>query len=429
MSSSTNSRWSRKARVLESGGALQNFNSSIVTRESLKELMSDSGQDDPAFRERKRFTCFTEEDAALLKDLGEVFERHADEVVDRFYDHLGQFAPLQPLLDDADLVQRLKGFQRRYLLSLVSGCYDDAYADQRRKIGRVHDRAGLDAQWFVGTYGLYFDQLVPLIREHFDDVEEAFRATGSLAKLMILDMQLVLDSYYGFQQKHALEKSEHLAAVGELAASIAHEVRNPLAGMKGALQILREELSVKPANQEIMDELLAQIERLEHLVRDLLSYAKPQAVRKQTFDLHELLDRHLRLYKDETDRADVTVQRVYGPYTASMVADPQQLEQVFMNLIFNALQAMEAGGTLTVTTRACKRGTIIEFNDTGKGIPESELSRVLQPFFTTKHRGSGLGLSIVKKIAEAHGESVQIDSQLGTGTSVKVTLPAGRVSP
>jgi signal transduction histidine kinase len=335
-----------------------------------------------------------------------------------------QYDALQPLLTDEKTVTRLKSDQRDYLLSLASGQYDLEYARTRLKIGRIHDKIGLDPEWYLGTYGLYLDLLFPLIHERFaGDGGKAVQASAALAKLMILDMQLVLDSYYGSQQKKAVERSEQLAAVGELAASIAHEVRNPLAGMKGALEVLRKELTVNPANQEIVDELLVQITRLEHLVRDLLTYARPQALDRQLFDLHELLDRLLRLYKDESDSQGVAVYRIYESDTGRLTADPRQMEQVFLNLIHNAMQAMTEGGTLTVTTRVTGRSIAITFSDTGKGIPAADLSKIFQPFYTTKHRGSGLGLSIVKKISQAHGGSVEVHSDPGQGTSATVTIP------
>lgn len=379
-----------------------------------------------SFELRKRYGRFGDADAALLAELKPEFERHADEIVDRFYDHLRQFEPLRPLIDDAEVVARLKRAQRGYLIRLASGVYDEAYARDRLVIGKVHERIGLDPQWYLGTYGLYYDLLLPHVHRRFRKTPaKAVRASAALSKLLTLDMQLVLDAYYETRHRKELSKSEQLAAVGELAASIAHEVRNPLAGMKGALEVLRGELSVNPDNLEIVDELLAQITRLENLVRDLLTFARPRAVSRQGFDLHELLDRLLRRYKEAADEAGITVHRGYGPGTGALNADLQQMEQVFLNLIHNAIQAMESGGTLTVSTRLDNGEMTIAFEDRGSGIPPADLTRIFQPFFTTKHRGSGLGLPIVKKILEAHGGSIEVSSVLGQGTTAIVTIPIG----
>jgi two-component system sensor histidine kinase HydH len=414
--------------MVESPPFLRLLNASYAANpprdDSMAEERRTTGSPLPAaeFERRKEFGCFTAADAALLQELREVFARHSDEVVDRFYSHLGSFDELRPLLSDEDSMQRLRGFQRDYLLSLASGRYDEAYAAQRRRIGQTHNRIGLGSQWYLGTYGLYLDILFPLIHQQSGrDVRRAMRGCAALAKLIILDMQLVLDAYYGIRQREAVERSEQLAAVGELAASIAHEVRNPLAGMRGALEVLTKDLQAE--NREIADELLAQIDRLEHLVRDLLTYARPRVLNRQPFDVHELLDRLIRRYREQFESPQVAVRRVWGPGTAQLVADPLQMEQVFLNLIHNALQAMPDGGELAVITRATPGGVEISFEDTGKGISPADLPKVQQPFFTTKHRGSGLGLPIVRKICEAHGGTLRIESQVGRGTSATVLIP------
>jgi len=163
-------------------------------------------------------------------------------------------------------------------------------------------------------------------------------------------------------------------------------------------------------------------------VRDLLTFARPRVLSLELFDLHELLDRLLRTYKEQADNLGVTVERIYGPGTGHLNADPAQMEQVFLNLIYNALQAMDGGGTLTVSTRAEDGNIVITLRDTGRGIPETDMPKILQPFFTTKHRGSGLGLPIVKKVSEAHGGSIEIASVVGRGTTVTVSIPDEQAS-
>jgi signal transduction histidine kinase len=376
------------------------------------------------FSERKRFGRLSADDAELLAELRPAFERESDRFVDEFYAHLESTPALRPFLSDAVTVGRLRAAQKRYLISLTCGDYGEDYARSRLRIGQVHERIGMEPQWYLGSYSLYMELLLPTLHDHFrDDSAKALRASSALSKLLLLDMQLALDAYYETRHRKEIQRSEQLAAVGELSASIAHEVRNPLAGMKGALEVLRTELSVKPSNLEIVDELLAQIARLENLVRDLLTFARPSAIAVQGFDLHDMLDRLIKMYKDEAEAAKITIHRVYGPGTGRMSADPQQMEQVFFNLIHNAIQAMEHGGTLTVATQATRAATVISFRDTGKGVPEDDLGRIFQPFFTTKHRGSGLGLPIVKKIIEAHGGFIEVDSTQGEGTAATISLP------
>jgi signal transduction histidine kinase len=383
-----------------------------------------AGADGATLEARKRFSGFGDEDATLLAELGPTIDRRARDLVDRFYEHILATPVLRPYLADPAVVERLKRVQLEYLKSLFSGRYDDSYAETRRRIGWTHERIALEPQWHLGTYALYMQLLLPIVHEHYRaNPSKGVRAGVALTKLVILDMQLALDAYYETRHRKGVQQSEQLAAVGELAASIAHEVRNPLAGMKGALEVLRTELTMR-ANREIVEELLAQITRLETLVRDLLTFARPTALTVKPCSLHDMLDRMLRTYQDGADVAGVTIQRIYGPGSGTIEADPQQLEQVFLNLIHNAFQAMEHGGTLTVTTLAEPGAVRISFHDTGKGIAPAELQRVFQPFFTTKHRGSGLGLPIVKKIVHAHGGVIEIESEPRRGTTVTLTLPA-----
>ena len=144
---------------------------------------------------------------------------------------------------------------------------------------------------------------------------------------------------------------------------------------------------------------------------------------RQPVDLPSLLERVLRLIQESAKSPEVRVTREFDPEAEKVEGDPPQLEQVFLNLIHNALQAMDGKGTLTLTTRAQEGVVTVLVKDSGKGIPPGDLSSIFQPFFTTKHRGSGLGLSIVRKIVEAHGGSIQVDSELGKGTTATVMLP------
>jgi len=391
------------------------------------------GMIDPESRsllaERMRFTGITEGDIALLTDLRPVFERVADRFVDAFYAHLLSSAVLRPFLVDPAVVERLKRAQREYTLSLTSGRYDEAYVGRRMVIGRVHARIGLAPQWYLGTYSLYHDLLVPKVHEHYAaDPPKGIRAAAALSKVLILDMQIVLDAYYELRETKAIERSEQLAAVGKMAASIAHEVRNPLAGMRGALQILQRDQSMKSDTHEVMDQLIGQIDRMEGLVRDLLDFASPRPLALRAFDMHELLDRLLGSYEDRAEAAGITFERCYAPETNRIVADPQRMEQVFLNLLENAFQAMDSGGTLTVQIAATARGTIVTLADEGHGIAPDVLPQIFQPFYTTKHRGSGLGLSIVRSIVENHGGTIDVRSELGEGTIVELRLPgaAGR---
>ena len=378
----------------------------------------------PEVEERRRFLALTDEDLERLAGLRDLLGEHAEAVVERFYERLQAFPPVSRLLNEAGDLQHLKKVQRDYIVSLADGRLDQAYLDNRLLIGRAHERIGLQPQWYMGAYGILLDEICPLIGRHFaDERDEAAKVCLAMTKIMNLDTQLVLHAYFGTRQRKAVAKSEQLAAVGELAASIAHEVRNPLAGMKGALEVLRHHLSKDPTRAEIAEELLAQIERLENLVRDLLTYARPRPLSRQPVELHPLLDRVVRMVKDEAVEQRIQWRHSYADGMERILADPQQLEQVFLNLMQNAVQAMEEGGSLTLRTRCLNEQAEIAFQDTGKGIAPADMERIFQPFFTTRHRGSGLGLAIVRKIVQRHGGDIQMESRPGEGTTATILLP------
>lgn len=377
-----------------------------------------------SLEERLRFIRITSNDADLLESLAEPLAAQVDRVVNTFYTHLEGFDSLRPLLSDPQTVERLKGSLKKYLLSLTSGVERSGYQEERLHIGRVHEQIGLLPQWTLGSYCFFLEELYPIVMHHYQaNPAKGMQACLAMTKLMNLDSQIILDAYFETRQQRALERSEHLAAIGELAASIAHEVRNPLAGMKGAMEVLREHLTLDPSKAEVVDELMAQIVRLENLVRDLLTFAQPRPLALQPVELQSLLDRVLRLIPKSIEISRISVIRDYDDRMPPIQADPQQLEQVFLNLVQNAIQAMDGEGTLTISAAPANGSMDIVFQDTGPGIRPADLLRIFQPFFTTRHRGSGLGLAIVRKIVEAHGGTVRVQSKPGEGTTATITLP------
>jgi signal transduction histidine kinase len=382
----------------------------------------------PELEARRGFSRITPRDLDLLRGLRRPLEARVDGIVEAFYLHLLGFEPTRAVLVREETVDRLLALQRRYLLSLTEGKLGARYLQDRLRIGRSHERIGLQPQWYLGAYCVLLEQMVPVIHEAYGgdrDVEAS--ALAALVKLMNLDAQIVLDAYFEARQQRAVARSEHLAAVGELAASIAHEVRNPLAGMRGALEMLRRSPPGSDGRLEVMDEVVAQIDRLERLVRDLLTFARPNPMSRQPVQLEALLERALRLSQDGDELRGIQVERRYDVSAPPVSGDAQQLEQVLLNLIHNAAHSMEGSGTLTLSVEAGAGSVIVGVRDTGKGMTPEILRQIFQPFFTTKHRGSGLGLPIVRKIVEAHDGSVRVESEPGVGTTVLVTLPRGEV--
>jgi signal transduction histidine kinase len=210
-----------------------------------------------------------------------------------------------------------------------------------------------------------------------------------------------------------------------MTASVAHEVRNPLGIISSTAELLQERLARYEPQDRLAQIIVEEANRLNEKVTEFLDFARPRIPNLRSCDLEAVVDHSLEFLEPEIHRLGVRVIRDYHLNGRRLAADPDLLHQAFLNLLLNAIQAMPGGGRLTVSTQAGPqdRGGEIRFADTGEGIEPESLKKVLNPFFTTKERGSGLGLPIVKSIIESHQGSLKIDSTVGQGTVVTITLP------
>jgi PAS domain S-box-containing protein len=220
-----------------------------------------------------------------------------------------------------------------------------------------------------------------------------------------------------------------LAAVGQLAASIAHELRNPLSSIKGAAQFLRKEYEDHAAIVEFLNIIIEEVNGLSKLTTEFLEYARPMELELGPVDVNEVVRKTLQLMSVHIGESGVVVIDQLGEDLPAIYADEKQLEQVLRNVVLNGLQSMPDGGTLSILTLA-GAGRVVELaiSDTGSGIPQEKLDRIFAPFFTTKTKGTGLGLSVVQKIVENHGGHIEVSSTVGQGTTFTIVLPvAGAV--
>lgn len=214
-------------------------------------------------------------------------------------------------------------------------------------------------------------------------------------------------------------QTQSLAVVGELAASVAHEIKNPLAGISGAVQVLSRSFATEDSRRPIVNELLHQVKRLDGTVRDLLIFARPWRPQPRSFDLARFVDGLLSRSKPP---ANIDIDRSI-PASCTIEGDPQLLEHVFTNIVQNAFEAMPTGGRLSVEIAPDNGDAHVRFTDTGIGIAPHHLEKLFKPFFSTKSKGTGLGLAITKKLVEAHRGRVEVQSRPGQGTVVQVSLP------
>ncbi len=271
-------------------------------------------------------------------------------------------------------------------------------------------------------------------RVELSSTDELGRLAGSLNSMLDqLDRsERELKRYHAEQ----LRRADRLATLGELAAGIAHEIKNPLAGIAGATQVLAREFSDSDPRRAVTQEILKLIERLDHTIKDLLDFARPSVPSLVPTDLNQVVEKTLFLVEGmpEARRNGVTVRLDLSPDLPTVPADPNLVRQVILNLAVNAVQAMTSGGVLTIASRPAadaeraevhppERFVQLTFSDTGQGIEKEKLRSIFTPFFTTKTQGTGLGLAICQRIVEQHGGRLSVESEPGQGTTFFLYLP------
>lgn len=218
-----------------------------------------------------------------------------------------------------------------------------------------------------------------------------------------------------------LLQAERLSSLAEIASGVVHEVRNPLGAIKGAVEIIEDGLAIDSPRREFAHIAKTEVERIDKLVQEFLRFARPPELAKSIADLNELVETVARLVEQQAAAQHVTVSSVSTSELPPVAFDGEQIKQVLLNLAINALQAMPDGGKLVFRTLAVNNGAAIEVEDTGGGIPAYILERIFDPFFTTKDKGSGLGLSVARKIVGQHEGSL-VAENTSEGAIFRLTL-------
>jgi len=229
------------------------------------------------------------------------------------------------------------------------------------------------------------------------------------------------------KEEKKLQRANQLALVGEMAAGLAHEIKNPLAGIKVSLEVLAEELPLNNEDQELFHQIINETFRVEKLLKGLLNYARPAKLNYSTFDLHKLLDNAVKsvsLARKNSTQHTVEFINHYPTEPLDIEADSAQLQQVFLNILLNAIEEMIEGGEIEISTHLINEEKIqIAISDTGPGIQENRLNDIFLPFNTRKSKGTGLGLAICKRIAEDHNGSIEANNNDSVGATFTVILP------
>jgi signal transduction histidine kinase len=258
-----------------------------------------------------------------------------------------------------------------------------------------------------------------------DDTLE-FEELGRNFNSMIAKLEKMQQDLKDFHEQQ-MERVDRFATIGELAASIAHEIKNPIAGIGGAIQIIMQDLPKDDHRREIFEEILKQIDRIDRDVKDLLSYARTAEPELAFRDINKVIKQSTLLLHDRASTQHVDVVTHFADGIPKMLIDAKQFQQVLVNLGLNAIEAMSHGGTLLLSSSKkvhdSKEFVEIQVQDTGKGIPQENLSKIFVPFFTTRHTGTGLGLSISRKIVEQHGGRIEVKTTPDKGTCFTILIP------
>jgi len=252
----------------------------------------------------------------------------------------------------------------------------------------------------IGDLGRNFNDMVRQLRESREEIQRLHRTQMS--------------------------RAEHLATLGELAAGLAHEIRNPLAGIAGVIEIIGRDLPVGSPGRDVLKEVQQEVLHIKRILSDLLDYARPRKPEFRPADLNDSAEHAVNLARQQALSRPVEISLEKAPSLPPVEHDAGQLQQVLLNLLLNALQAIDGAGKIRVQIVSHDDQALVSVTDTGRGIAPEHLPSIFRPFFTTKGQGTGLGLSLARRVVEDHGGKIEVTSQPGQGTQFLIWLPFRR---
>jgi hypothetical protein len=253
---------------------------------------------------------------------------------------------------------------------------------------------------------------------------------GDLGRNFNAMVQQLRENRSEIQRLHhsQMSRAEHLATLGELAAGLAHEIRNPLAGIAGVVEIIGRDLPEGSAGREVWEEARGEIQRIQKILNDLLNYSRPRPPEYSSAPIQAAAERALRLARQQVVSSPIEIHLHTAGSLPPVEHDAAQIEQMLLNLLLNAIQAIDGSGRVDLRLEAQNGAVVISVADTGRGIPPEQIEKIFRPFFTTKGHGTGLGLSLARRIAEIHGGRIEVASTPHKGTCFTITLPVQRAA-
>jgi signal transduction histidine kinase len=374
------------------------------------------------YQELQRYVCWSEEDRQCVQQVGKLIHNHLAPLIEDFYEEIERHPEAKKVITGgAEQVARLKGTLHGWLHDLFAGDYGREYVARRWRVGWRHVEIGLDQVYVAIALARLRRGLMRLLQEHWTgDAPGLLAAQTSLNILLDLDLAIIDDAYQmEFRMRH--QRAERLATIGQVAAGIAHELRNPLNVVKTSVYFLLNARRATPAKTtEHLQRIERQVGLADGVITALSNFARLPVPERKAVPVGKCLGDAL-----DANPVPEPIQVVLDcPDTLPpLLVDAGQMQIVFGNLIRNARESMPQGGRLTIQGVLVDGAVEVSVSDTGVGIPPEDLLRVMEPLYSTKARGLGLGLALARAILEKNQGSLRVVSALGQGTTFTVRVP------
>jgi signal transduction histidine kinase len=376
------------------------------------------------FQELKRYVHWEPEDEAALRALKPVALPHLKRISEVFYDRILAHDEARKVLQSESQVGHLKVTLVGWMDKLLSGPWDEDYYELRATIGRLHVRISLPQHYMFGAMNVLRTELHDLIHETYRDQPDILqRSRSALAKIMDLELAIMLHTY----REDLLSQQarvERLSTFGQLVGSIGHELRNPLGVMESSLFILKGRIGEDERAQKHVQRIGEQLTLANQIVTNLLDMIRDRPLARESVEIKAVLASAVSAVSWPPQvifqsSGDDTLPRLSG--------DPVQLRQVLVNLLENACQATAPAGEVHFRGSVDATHAILSVEDTGPGVDAAVQTRLFEPLITTKAKGIGLGLALVKRIVERHGGSIRYEGRAPHGARFVIRLPLSGV--
>jgi signal transduction histidine kinase len=380
------------------------------------------------FEELLEYIAFDDSDCVRLRALHPVLAPHFPAIAEKFYEAVWANPNTASVLSGPAQVERLRGSLIDWMSTGLLGPYDDRFYERRSRIGRRHVAIGLAHQYMFTGMNIvrtaYHDRIAELCGA---DAPAISRSVNKLLdiELAIMVRHYQLDSEDKLIARERRNQTDRITAMQTMTAGIAHEVRNPLNAAKLQLELLERRLRKRSDDDRLVEPCeLAQkeIERLTLLLNDFLAFARPPELNTQDHDVVEILHQVVELERVAAQSRGAELELVSSPTHLAAHVDAAKIHQVVLNLVRNAIEAVSAGGHVTVELAADEEWFQIRVQDDGSGIPDTAKDRIYEPFFSTKEGGTGLGMSIVHSLVSLHGGKIDCDTS-PRGTRFEIGIP------